>query len=126
MNTVRQVILTGMAIVAVAACSGGGAAASITPPPDAVASVSAQNGSFVEKSIELPAGAPSRLFFRNLDGQPHNIAIYKDSTAAAKLFVGEAITNAAQVYALPALDPGSYFFRCDIHPDMTGTVKVGS
>ncbi len=124
MNTIRQLLVFAGLVVAVAACSGGGAAASITPPPDADASVSAQNNLFIEQTIELPARTPSAVFFKNLDGQPHNVAIYTDSTVATSLFVGETITNAALVYAVPSLDPGTYFFRCDVHLDMVGTVKV--
>jgi plastocyanin len=25
---------------------------------------------------------------------------------------------------VPALDPGTYFFKCDVHPDMNGTIVV--
>jgi plastocyanin len=128
MTTIRRLLATAAVAVAVAvavaACSGG-AAASITPPPDADASVTAQNTSFVEQTIELPVDRPTRLFFRNLDGQPHNIAIYADSTASRSLFVGGNVTNAAETYAVPALGVGDYFFRCDVHPSMTGTVQVG-
>jgi len=28
-------------------------------------------------------------------------------------------------YDVPALAPGSYFFRCDVHPDMAGELTVG-
>jgi plastocyanin len=124
MTTIRTGLLGAFVILAVAACSGGGAVASLTPPPGVDATVTAQNNKFIAQAIQLPAGRPTRLFFKNLDGQPHNVAIYADSSAAQSLFVGETITNAAQVYDVPALDPGEYFFRCDVHPDMTGTVKV--
>jgi plastocyanin len=124
MITIRTGLLGALVILAVAACSGGGVAASVTPPPGVDVTVTAQNNAFVEQTIELPAGQPTRIFFKNLDGQPHNVAIYADSSAAKSLFVGETITNAVAVYDVPALAPGDYFFRCDVHPDMTGTVKV--
>jgi plastocyanin len=109
----------------VAAC-GGGAAASITPPPDAAATITARNVAFDPGAVHLPAGQASRLFFRNLDGAPHNVAVYSDSSAAQSLFVGATITNSATVYEVPALPAGHYFLRCDVHPSMTGSVDVGS
>jgi plastocyanin len=65
------------------------------------------------------------MFFRNLDGAPHNVAIYTDSSLAKSLFVGETITDATKLYTVPALEPGTYFFRCDLHPAMTGSLVAG-
>jgi plastocyanin len=28
------------------------------------------------------------------------------------------------MYDVPALDPGTYFFRCDVHPQMNGTLEA--
>jgi plastocyanin len=107
------------------ACSGGGAAASASTPPGVAASIDAKDTKFSTAEFELPAGEASRLFFRNLDGAPHNVAIYRDSSAAQKIFVGETITDTAITYEVPALEAGEYFFRCDVHPEMTGTVTTG-
>ncbi len=124
MNTLRT-LLTGVLLVAVlAACSGGGSAASVSPPPEADLTVSAEGMAFDQSTITLTAGEPTTLFFRNLDGQPHNIAIYTDDSASDELFVGETITDDVVTYEIPALEPGEYFFRCDVHPDMAGTVLV--
>ena len=125
MSTFRTLLAIAGLVLAVAACSGGGAAASVSPPPDADASVTAEGNAFVETTIALPAGEPTKVFFRNLDGQPHNVAIYADSTLAEKLYIGEIVTDTTITYDVPALEAGSYFFRCDVHPDMTGSVTVG-
>ena len=118
--------LLGAIALVVAACSGsGGAAASVTPPPDAAASIDASNLKFSAAELAVPAGAPFKLFFRNLDGAPHNVAIYRDSSASETLFTGETITNAAATYEIPALPAGEYYFRCDVHTDMNGTVRAG-
>ena len=74
----------------------------------------------------MPAGAAFELFFKNLDGAPHNVAIFTDSTASKSLYVGETISDAAMTYDVPALEPGTYFFRCDVHPDMTGSIVARS
>jgi plastocyanin len=113
------------ALVALAACSGGGAAASVTPPPDADASLVAQSTKFDQQTLTVPAGRATRLFFKNLDSQPHNVAIFTDASKSTKAFTGETITDAAIVYDIPPLQPGTYPFHCDVHPDMTGTITVG-
>jgi plastocyanin len=115
------VVAAGLAAI-VAACSGGGSAASVSPPPEAELTISAKGNAFDAPTFTLAAGETTALFFRNLDAAPHNIAIYADDTASQSLFVGETITDSAITYEIPPLEPGEYFFRCDVHPDMTGTV----
>lgn len=107
-----------------AACAGGGSAASATPPPDADLTVSAQGNAFDRSELELPGGEATTVFFRNLDGWPHNVAVYRDAAATDAAFVGENVVDRAIVYELPALEPGEYLFRCDVHPDMQGTLRV--
>jgi plastocyanin len=98
-------------------------------------------------TIEAPAGAagtgfstkclavlPGRAFtvaFTNADTQAiHNFAIYTDSTATKLLGGAPSATDTvptggSTTYQVSALDPGTYFFRCDVHPTtMTGTFVV--
>lgn len=124
MTVLRTTLIGAILVVLGAACSGGGSAASATPPPDADLTVDAVDMAFSTDTITLTAGEPTTLYFRNLDGAPHNIAIYTDESASEELFIGETITDDAVVYEIPALEPGTYFFRCDVHPDMAGTVVV--
>ena len=89
--------------------------------------ISAKNIAFDTASLTAPAGQPFTIDFDNQDpGVPHNIAIYTDSTATTDLFRGATITGPAQgTYSVPALQPGTYYFRCDIHPSlMFGTFVV--
>ena len=124
MNT-RILLATVALAAAVAGCSGGGAAASLPPAPDTDASITAKANAFEPRDVSVPAGQPFTLLFRNLDGQPHNVAIYKDSSASESLFVGENVTNGVVTYEIPALPAGTWFFRCDVHPDMQGTIDAG-
>jgi plastocyanin len=97
------------------------------PPPGAT-TVTASGLTFDVPSISLPAGQPSTITFDNEDaGVQHNIAIYTDESATKALFQGDPVTGVAtQDYHVDGLDPGSYYFRCDFHPEsMHGTVNVG-
>ena len=52
----------------------------------------------------------------------HNVSIYDGDTA---LFQGELVVGAATVdYTIPPMEPGTFEFRCDVHPTMVGTVEV--
>jgi plastocyanin len=98
---------------------GGGAPAGLV--------VTAKGLSFDTKELDLPAGQPTTITFHNEDaGIPHNIAIYTDQSLSTALFQGEQFPGAAtQEYQVPALDPGTYYFHCDVHTTMNGIVVVG-
>jgi plastocyanin len=91
---------------------------------EADATITSRDSSFTVATITVGAGEPFTLRLINDDGVPHNVAIYVDNSATDSLFIGELITNATVDYAVPALEGGTYFFRCDLHPEMTGTLVV--
>jgi plastocyanin len=96
-----------------------------TRPSVAVASV---NSRFDPASLTAPAGTAFDIRFENKDsGIPHNVALFTDSSASRSLLVGETFAGpATRVYSVPALDAGTYFFRCDVHAStMTGSLEVG-
>jgi plastocyanin/uncharacterized membrane protein len=106
---------------------GFGAAAECTPSPDAAVTVCAfDDQRFVPSSLTVPAGEPIGLAFENEDeGVPHNVAVYEDDSAAQSLFVGDLVDGPTSVtYDVPALEPGEYYFRCDVHPQMNGTLEA--
>ncbi len=89
--------------------------------------LSAMNAAFDTDCLAAHAGSPFKIVFDNMDpGVPHNVSIYTDETAAHVLFTGELLTGPGKTtYAVGALDAGTYFFRCDVHPTtMTGTFVV--
>jgi plastocyanin len=111
--------------LAAAACSTTNAADPSVPaaPADPSAPVIvADKLVFAQAEVTVPAGAPFKLTFENRESAPHNVAIYTDSSASQSLYQGEIFSSGTRVYDVPALDAGSYFFRCDVHPDMTGTI----
>lgn len=103
-----------------------------TTPPTSGKTVpitlTAKNMAFDTDSITVPAGSTVVLTFINNDaGMPHNFALYTDNKATNKIFGGDIITGVKTVtYTFNAPStPGSYFFRCDVHPEvMTGTFVV--
>lgn len=84
--------------------------------------ISVKNTTFNVGELKVPANRPFTIAFTNNDGVPHNVAIYTDGSASTKLFVGDLITSSSTVYRVPALKPGRYYFRCDLHPEMNGTI----
>lgn len=81
---------------------------------------------FDTDAIDLPADAPTTITLDNQDaGTPHNIAIYTDESLDESLFVGELVTGpASMTYDVPPIPAGEYYFHCDVHPNMSGTVTV--
>ncbi|MBP2145365.1 plastocyanin [Methanofollis sp. W23] len=90
--------------------------------------LSALNNEFNTDEISVPAGAPVIINFDNQDeGVDHNFAAYKTDAAVEVIFRGDVITGPAEVsYTFTAPEePGTYFFRCDVHPtQMTGDFIV--
>jgi plastocyanin len=89
--------------------------------------VSAQSLAFDTNKITVPPGVSVRIIFNNKESIPHNVAIYTDSSAQTVIFRGDVITGPKTItyeFVAPAA-PGTYFFRCDIHPSaMNGSFVV--
>lgn len=123
MRIIRLLLLGSAVAVAVAvslaACGGGAPSGS---PVIGDVTVVAQDMKFDTAQLQVPANRPFTIAFRNRDSMPHNIAIYTDDSATTKIFIGQIITASETLYRMPALKPGTYFFRCDVHPSMKGSV----
>lgn len=77
-------------------------------------------------TLTFPAEEKVELAFANEDtGIPHNVGIYQDDTFSKELFAGEVFAGpATKTYEIEPLEEGTYAFRCDVHPDMKGSVVV--
>jgi uncharacterized membrane protein/plastocyanin len=95
-------------------------------PPDAVGVCAVDEQRFVQDRIDVAPNTPFDVVFANLDeGVRHNVAIYEDESAEESLFVGETIAGPRSVtYDVPPLEPGEFYFRCDVHPQMDGMLEV--
>ena len=109
--------------------SGTGTAPSTTAGTTTVpVTLRAANFAFNMSTITVPARATVVMTFVNDDaGVPHNFALYMDSSAATSFFKGTVVTGpATTTYTFTAPEvAGTYFFRCDPHPNtMTGSFVV--
>ena len=111
---------------AIVACTAGAApSAPLASGDPAALHISADQLKFSTVSLSAPAGRPFQVVFDNRETAPHNVAIYRDASAAAAVFVGEVFTGPRAVtYDVPALDAGTYYFRCDLHPEMNGSLEA--
>jgi plastocyanin len=93
-----------------------------------VVTLAAANILFEPTSLRVPAGEAFTLQFHNEDANTqHNVEIFDDPEfGGAPLFDGDLVTGVTQIdYAVDALDPGGYFFRCVVHPTtMTGKMQA--
>ena len=93
--------------------------------PTADVAIEASGIAFTTPSFTAPADTPFTIAFSNQDsGVPHNVEIKDPSGGVA--FMGDVFSGVAtQVYDVPALTAGDYTFLCTVHPNMTGTAKIG-
>jgi plastocyanin len=127
MNRLLPSALITIAIVTLAACSTGSSGRTVEPSidPDAVV-IAADDLVFSASTLSAPADEPFQIAFDNQESAPHNVAIYRDDSATEKVFGSDPFSGPAVVtYDVPALAAGTYYFRCDVHPDMAGEIKVG-
>ena len=112
------------------ASSSGGASpggSSSAPAAPGTLTLAASNLAFDKRSLTALPNTETKLQFENKDaGVLHNFAIYNNNRATTKIFVGELTTGpSTTTYTFKTPAAGTYFFRCDSHPDqMTGTFNA--
>lgn len=100
------------------------------PAGGATTAIVASGVQFDIDTINLAANEDVQLEFQNNDaGTVHNVAIYeneKDAQAQENaIFDGAEITGpTSTIYEFTAPAAGEYYFHCDVHPGMNGTVVV--
>lgn len=110
---------------------------SIEPPDGTTVAEDAQRVAIVGRNIQfdideitVEAGRQVAITFDNQDENiPHNWALYESEEAAQSrtgLIAGSPVENGPLVQEIlfDAPAPGSYFFVCDVHPNMTGELVV--
>ena len=92
--------------------------------------VVAENTAFDVSELEIKAEAQNAITLDNRDsGVDHNISIYPDADAGIAfedaIFEGDIITGPTTIdYDFEGPEKGEYYFQCDVHPNMNGTVTA--
>jgi plastocyanin len=88
--------------------------------------VTASGNQFDKTELDVPGQTGFELVLHNNDGVQHNFSIYSDENHSQRVFGGDFANQGTHVYHVQALAPGTYYFECDIHPTMKGTVVAGA
>lgn len=122
-SPVRSVLAVVATAVLIAGC--GSTAGADAPPPSSPpggAVIVANGQAFDRAELSVPAGHEFPLLFENRESAPHNVNIL-DVASGESLFAGEIFGGSGtRTYQVPAIPAGTYRFRCDVHPDMAGTL----
>ena len=120
----RRATLLLSSCLLVACTSATGAGGPPPPAPSGGAVITAQANAFDRQELVVPAGRPFQLLFENRETAPHNVAI-NDEASDQPLFVGEIFGGpGSRTYDVPAIPAGTHTFRCDVHPEMAGTLTA--
>lgn len=119
------------AIAMVPLVLGGAAAAGVVSFPDeggheeelVKVNLVADMLTFDQEELSIPADSEFVIAFDNKEPQPHNVSILEAAGSANALFRGAIITGPKAVDEKVApIAAGEYYFQCDVHPTMNGTV----
>ena len=119
----RSAVLVVVVLVSalIVAC-GGAPSPSPTIPAGAIV-VHAKDRAFDTKELQVHAGTAFTLVFVNADGDLHNIAIRTQSGSGGDLlFRFDPVSTGTVVLPVGSIPKGNWFFMCEVHPDMWGTV----
>ena len=107
-----------------AAASDGNTGGGTLEVVDGNVEITAADLAFDATTIVAPAGEAFTITLVNNDSAPHNISLYVEEGGDA-IVQGDIIDGGETVTVeVPALDAGEYFFVCDLHTEMNGTVVV--
>ena len=131
----RKVVIWLVGGLGLAACGGGDEGSSAAPSDDNTAGgtvsvvdgnvdISADDLAFDANVIQATAGEAFTVTFTNNEGVPHNFSVYTEEGGDAIAqgdIINEGETDEVEIEALEA---GEYYFVCDLHPEMNGTIVV--
>ena len=104
--------------------NGGDAGSGTATVEDGAVQVTSAEMEFDVNTIEAIAGEDFTITLVNEDSAPHNISIYSEEGGENIVLGATAEAGQTVTVDVSALEAGEYYFQCDIHPDMNGTVVV--
>jgi plastocyanin len=118
-------VLLAMSAVLIAGCATAAPVGNATGSPAATVVLAAVDLAFDRTSLEVPAGVVVGLTFDNRDpGILHDVAVYPEA-GGEPAFRSETFAGiATRTFLLGPLARGAYRFVCDVHPTMSGTLRV--
>jgi plastocyanin len=102
----------------------GGSGSGTATVENGAVEISAADLEFNVTTIEATAGEDFTITLVNDDSAPHNISVYSEEGGEAFVLGDTAEAGQTVTTDVSALEPGTYYFQCDIHPDMNGQVVV--
>lgn len=104
--------------------AGGGAAAGID---FAVSILPVENpNSWSVKEITARAGSRVTLVYNHMNSQqPHNLHVYEPDLGATRCCLQGEDAFSAEVITITIPASGEVKYKCDVHPEMVGVIKVG-
>jgi len=95
-----------------------------TPAPGEI-DISADNLEFNTDKLTGTAGTVTIVFDNEDSGVAHNIHLRKGRSASGDSVEKTDIQSGPVIQVLPlTLEAGDYYFQCDVHPNMKGTLTV--
>lgn len=121
-------LVTAALAVALAACGSTGPSAvgrTVAVSDGAVTVTAVRDLAFDASVIQAPANQAFTITLVNNDIAPHNISVYT-AEGGERIVLGDIINEGQTTdIAVPALAPGTYYWVCDLHTMMNGTLVVG-
>jgi len=88
--------------------------------------IAAENSNeFTETELTATAGSVTIVFHNNENGVIHNFAIYDDDDSAEDVIDSTELTAGPSTEQITVdLEPGTYYYNCQVHPNMSGTLTA--
>jgi plastocyanin len=92
--------------------------------------IEAQDVAFSTDALQAPAGEAFTVLLKNKDdGTQHTFSLYASQDAANAgqdplATTGRVTGPAEKSVSVSALQAGDYYFQCDVHPSMNGTLTA--